>query len=66
MTGTPDDWTFRKSRFSADDKCVELACDQAGRLVAIRDSKNLEGPMLRDQGLQIGMLVTMLKATDVS
>ncbi len=65
MTGMPDGWTFRKSSKSGDDKCVELGRDYAGRLGAIRDSKNPDGPMLQSSGLRIGMMVEMLRSAEI-
>jgi hypothetical protein len=38
-------FNFRKSSFSGDGGCIEVG--SAGRTVAIRDSKNTDGPILR-------------------
>lgn len=65
MTDTPR-WTFRKSsRSTADEKCVELGCDQGGRMDAVRDSKNPTGPVLAGSGLNVGMFIAMVKADQV-
>jgi hypothetical protein len=49
---------WRKSSYSDPNDCVELAWP--GELIAIRDSKNPDGPMLRFAQPQLAALISNL------
>ena len=45
MTNDNDRWAWRKSSYSGQGNCVEVAANRPG-VVAIRDSKDADGAML--------------------
>lgn len=55
--------TWRKSTFSHDNGCVELA--DFGPQIGVRDSKDPEGPQLRLDKQQLGLWLDGIRAGEL-